>query len=100
MLNRSVMSDSLGAHGLYLARLLCPLDLPGKNTGVDCHAVLQGIRPCLLESLVEPVSPASPALAGGLFTTEPPGKLLIVLMQALRSHKCKVFRGMPFTHDK
>ena len=26
---------------------------------------------------VEPVSPASPALAGGFFTTEPPGKTYI-----------------------
>ena len=24
-------------------RLLCPWDSPGKNTGVGCHAVLQGI---------------------------------------------------------
>ena len=28
-----------------LARLLCPWDSPGKNTGVDCHALLQGIFP-------------------------------------------------------
>ena len=26
-----------------LARLLCPWDSPGKNTGVGCHALLQGI---------------------------------------------------------
>ena len=26
-------------------RLLCPWDSPGKNTGVDCHALLQGIFP-------------------------------------------------------
>ena len=25
------------------ARLLCPWDSPGKNTGVGCHAVFQGI---------------------------------------------------------
>ena len=24
-------------------RLLCPWDFPGKNTGVDCHFLLQGI---------------------------------------------------------
>ena len=100
MLNCFVMSDSLGACGLYLTRLLSPWDLPGKNTGVDCHAVLQRICPCLLVSCVEPMSPASPALAGGLFTTEPHGKPLTILMRALRSHKRKVFRGMPFTHDK
>ena len=27
------------------ARLLCPRDSPGKNTGVGCHALLQGIFP-------------------------------------------------------
>ena len=26
-------------------RLLCPLDSPGKNTGVGCHGLLQGIFP-------------------------------------------------------
>ena len=29
--------------GLQPARLLCPWDSPGKNTGVGCHAFLQGI---------------------------------------------------------
>ena len=27
-------------HGLQLTRLLCPLDFPGKNTGVCCHFLL------------------------------------------------------------
>ena len=27
------------------ARLLCPWDFPGKNTGVGCHSLLQGIFP-------------------------------------------------------
>ena len=40
-----VMSDSLRLHGLQLARLLCPWDFPGKNTGVGCHSLLQGIFP-------------------------------------------------------
>ena len=39
--SRSVVSDSLQPH----ARLLCPWDSPGKNTGVDCHALLQRIFP-------------------------------------------------------
>ena len=48
-------------HGLLQhTRLLCPLDSPGKNTGVGCHFLFQGI---------EPMSHASPALAGGFFTT-------------------------------
>ena len=39
--SHSVMSDSLQPHGLYPARLLCPWDSPGKNTGVGCHSLLQ-----------------------------------------------------------
>ena len=44
----------LWPHGLYPARFLCPWDFPGKNTGVSCHFLLQGIfltqelNPCLL----------------------------------------------------
>ena len=41
----SVTSNSLWPHGLQPARLLCPWDSPGKNTWVDCHALLQGIFP-------------------------------------------------------
>ena len=40
----SVMSSSLRLHGEWpAARLLCPWDSPGKNTGVGCHFLLQGI---------------------------------------------------------
>ena len=39
----SVMSDSLGPHGLSPLRLLCPWGSPGKNAGVVCHFLLQGI---------------------------------------------------------
>ena len=41
----SVVSDSWRPHGLWPARLLCPWDSPGKNTGVGCHALLQGVFP-------------------------------------------------------
>ena len=40
-----MVSDSLQPHGLEPAKLLCPWDSPGKNTGVGCHALLQGIFP-------------------------------------------------------
>ena len=43
--SRSVVSNSLRPRGLKPARLLCPWDSPGKNTGVGCHALLQGIFP-------------------------------------------------------
>ena len=37
------MSDSLRLHELQPARFLCPWDSSGKNTGVSCHALLQGV---------------------------------------------------------
>ena len=41
----SVVSDSSRPHGLKPTRLLCPWNLPGKNTGVGCHSLLLGIFP-------------------------------------------------------
>ena len=44
--------------GLHPTRLLCPWDFPGKNTGVGCHFLLQGIfstqgsNPCHLHQQV------------------------------------------------
>ena len=125
----SVMSDSLRPHGPWPARLLCPWDSPGKNTGVGCyfplHLLVLGnfnnkhplesgksggccflvTKPCptfatpwtvarqaplpmgsprkywsglpfpLPGDLPDPgMEPKSPALAGGFFTTDPPGK--------------------------
>ena len=40
----SVLSD-FAIYGLQPTRLLCPWYSPGKNTGVGCHALLQGIFP-------------------------------------------------------
>ena len=39
----SVMSNSLRLHELCPAKLLCPWNSPGKNTGVGGHSLLQGI---------------------------------------------------------
>ena len=39
----SVVLDPLQPHGLSPARLLCLWDSLGKNTGVGCHVLLQGI---------------------------------------------------------
>ena len=47
VLSCSVMSNSLQPHGLQPVRLLCPWNSPGKNTGVACHSLLQGIFPIL-----------------------------------------------------
>ena len=41
----SVLSNSLWPYGLLPTRLLCSQDSSGKNTGVGCHALLQGIFP-------------------------------------------------------
>ena len=41
--SHSVVSDSVRPYGLQLTRLLCPWDAPGKDTGVGCHFLLQGI---------------------------------------------------------
>ena len=48
------LSDSLRHYGLQPARLFCPWDSLGKNTGVGCYALLQdifltqGLNLCLL----------------------------------------------------
>ena len=59
------MSNSVPPYELQPARLQCPRDSPGKNTGVGCHTLFQGIFPTLeikLRFLT------SPALAGWFFT--------------------------------
>ena len=45
MLSHSVVSSSLLPHGLQPTNFLCPWDFPGKNIGVVCHSLLQGILP-------------------------------------------------------
>ena len=40
----SVLSD-FAIYGLQPTGLLCPWDSLGKNTGVGCHALFQGIFP-------------------------------------------------------
>ena len=43
--SRSVVSDLLQPHRLWPARLLCPWNSPGRNTGVSCCSLLQGVFP-------------------------------------------------------
>ena len=43
LFSHSVVSDSFEPHGLQPTRLLCLWNSPGKNTGVGCHSLLQGI---------------------------------------------------------
>ena len=59
-------------HGVCPSRFLCPWDFLGKNTGMACHFLLQ--EDLLMQGLNLGILPASPALAGRIFTTEPLGK--------------------------
>ena len=45
MLSCSVVSDSFVTPWTAAHRLFCPWNSPGKNAGVGCHALLQGIFP-------------------------------------------------------
>ena len=45
----SMVSNSLWPHGLEPTRLLCLWSFPGKNTGMDCHFLLQRIFPSTRE---------------------------------------------------
>ena len=67
VLSHSAVSGSLRPHGLQPARLLCPWDSPGKNTGVGYHFLLQGLPDQRIES-------TSPALQVDSVSTEPAGK--------------------------
>ena len=57
------MSNSLRPHGLWPARLLCPWNSPGQNTGVGSRSLLQGIFPT-----------RSLTLQADSLPSEPPGK--------------------------
>ena len=86
----SVVSKSLQPQGLQPARLLCPSDFPGKNTGVGCHFLLHGICPTQELNLG---LPASPALAGRFFTTVTPGKAPRVTWEAFKKYRCLLVSG-------
>ena len=56
-------------------RLLHPWDFSGKNSGVGCPCLLQGIFP----TGIEPTFPGSPASTSRFFTMELPGKSIYIL---------------------
>ena len=53
---------TLWPYGLLPARLFCPWNSPGKNTGVGCYFLLQGIFP------IQGSNPAYPAWQMGSLT--------------------------------
>ena len=67
----SVVLDSLRSYGLWATSFLSPWDSLGNNTGVGCHALLQGIFPTGIE-------PLSPALAANSLAVSHLGTLLQV----------------------
>ena len=69
----SVMSDCLPPRKLQPARLLCPWDFPGKNIGVGCHFLYQGIFS------TQGSNPSLLHWQANSLTTEPPGKTLLVI---------------------
>ena len=66
------MSNSLRPHGLQPARLLCPWDFTGNNTGVGCHFLLQVIFP------TQGSNPGLLHCRQMLLPSETPGKSLIL----------------------
>ena len=79
----SVVSDSWQPHGLWPARLLCPWNSPGKNTGVGCHSLLQGIFP---------TQGSNPGLciAGRFFTVRATREALIFHMDWCKKKKSEL----------
>ena len=83
----SVMCDSLQPHALQPVR-----NFPGKDTGMGCHSLLQGLFPtqgsnlhllCLLHQQVD-----------GFFTTVPPGKPIyytynMIIFENILKKDCK-----------
>ena len=59
------LCSTLQLYGLEPARLLCSWDSPGKNAGVGCHALLQGIFQT--QGSNPPLLIESPALAGSSY---------------------------------
>ena len=78
----SVVYESLRPYGLQPARLLCPWDSPGKNTGVGCRAPPPG-------GLPHPgIKAGSPALQADSLLTEPPRKPPLQLLGPRRTWGC------------
>ena len=101
--SHSVTSNSLRPHEQQPAGLLCPWDSPGKNTGVGCHALLQGIFPtqgsnprllCLLHWQAGPLPllpPGKPSLLTGPIFSQKAHALLSPVPFLLCCPYCSLF---------
>ena len=52
----SVLSKSLWTHGLQPIQSLYPWNFPGRNTGVGCYSLLQGLFPTIDQTWVSCIS--------------------------------------------
>ena len=79
----SQKSISSSDYPLQPARFLCPLNSPGKNTGVGCHSLRQGIFP------TQGLNPVLLHCRQFLTISEPLGKILLegVSLQKTALHK-------------
>ena len=75
--NRSVVSDSLGPHGLYN-----PWNSPGQNTGVGSLSLLQGIFP------TQGSNPGSPILQVDSLPAEPQREACFRAREEAFAHLC------------
>ena len=82
------MSDSLSAHGLQPARLHRPWNFPGKNAGVGCHFLLQGIFP------TQGLNTGSPALQADSLPLSQLGSLAIAILKLVGSIMCVIMMYM------
>jgi len=73
-------SDSLWPYGLWPSRLICSWDFPGKNTGVGCRFLLQGIFQTQGLTYISCVS----SIAAKFFNTELPGKPQLIASETLK----------------
>ena len=80
----------LPSNGLQPTRLLWPWEFLGKNTGVGCHFLLQGIFP------TQGSNPGHINLLAGRFFTVPPGKPIlntsnVVKYKHIKSYSQRVY---------
>ena len=75
---KRLSSSSCLVDGLQPTRVPCQGDLTGKNIGVSCHSLLQGLFHHA------GIKPRFPALKEDSLPSEPPGKLLAVKFGQIR----------------
>ena len=91
------MSNSVRPHRQPPTRLLCPWDSPGKNTGVDCHFLLQ----CMKVKSESEVTQSCPTLCDPM-DCSPPGSSVHGILQAsiLEWVAMPFSKGLPRLRDR